>query len=150
MDEVIDENHKIFQNKDKEESVKETDTVKSSSEELDISNQKIKVSNIKSITTNFAKVPDKEKAERIKNLHRNSCKECDYKGTPKALAQHKKSKHEGVVFPCPECDVILSHETHLTKHQDAVHNGIKFQCPHCDYKATQKGNLNRHIWWRHS
>ena len=110
----------------------------------------IKVTEIQSITTNFAKVPDKDKAERIKNLSRKSCDECDYKGTSSALRQHKQSKHEGVKFPCPECDVILSRETHLLKHQNAVHKGVRFQCPHCDYKATQKGNLTRHIWWRPS
>ena len=149
----VDVDEVITVNEDKEESVQETDTVKSDSDKLDKSHDgrpEIKVSDIKSVTTNFAKVPNKEKTEKIKNLSRDSCNECDYKGTPRALVHHKKSKHEGVVFPCPECDVILSRETHLNKHRDAVHKGLKFQCPHCDYKATQKGNLNRHIWWRHS
>ena len=33
----------------------------------------------------------------------------------------------------------------LLSHIKSIHEGVKFPCEQCDYKATQKGHLMKHM-----
>ena len=61
------------------------------------------------------------------------------------LQRLTKSKHQGVKFPCPQCDHKATQKGSLLTHIKSVHEGVKYPCKKCDFKATQKGNLLRHI-----
>ena len=61
------------------------------------------------------------------------------------LLTHIKSIHEGVKFPCEQCDYKATWKVNLLTHIKSIHEGVKFPCEQCDYKATQKRNLLRHI-----
>ena len=32
----------------------------------------------------------------------------------------------------------------LKEHVESIHEGVRYPCDQCDYKATQKGSLKRH------
>ena len=72
----------------------------------------------------------------------NDIKEGTQKGH---LLSHIKSRHEGVKFPCDQCDYKATQKRILLTHIKSIHEGIKFPCDRCDYKATTKGNLLTHI-----
>ena len=55
-----------------------------------------------------------------------------------------KSIHEGVKFPCNECDYKATKKVNLISHIKSVHQGIKYPCDECDYKATKTENLMSH------
>ena len=75
------------------------------------------------------------------------CDECDVStySSSRNLRRHKASKHKGVKFPCDECDISpFSDKSNLGRHKASAHKGVKYKCNHCDYKATQKSNLKHH------
>ena len=65
------------------------------------------------------------------------------------LSTHIKSIHEGVKFPCNQCDYKATQKGNLMTHIKSRHQGVIFPCNLCDYKATQKSNLMTHITFRH-
>jgi len=85
----------------------------------------------------------------IKSTHEGvkyPCEQCDYKATQKShLLTHIKSIHEGVKFPCKQCDYKATEKGNLLRHIKSTHEGIKYPCEQCDYKATQKNHLLKHI-----
>ena len=46
-------------------------------------------------------------------------------------------------------NVLTTKKGSLRKHIKTIHEGVKFPCEQCDYKATQKGDLLRHIKSKH-
>ena len=58
---------------------------------------------------------------------------------------HIKSKHEGVRYPCDQCDYRATQKSLLLNHIKAKHEGVKYPCEQCDFKATFKVSLLRHI-----
>ena len=54
------------------------------------------------------------------------------------INQHKKSKHEGVVYCCDQCDFITSYSSDLKVHKNAKHLGIKYICDQCDVSVKYK------------
>ena len=42
---------------------------------------------------------------------------------------------------CPECGAVFTQKGSMVKHYRSKHEGIKYPCNQCDYKAKQKGNL---------
>ena len=62
------------------------------------------------------------------------------------LKRHKEEKHEGVRYPCDQCEIpSFVRREHLKRHQVKVHNLTPFECKKCDYKGTNKFQLIRHI-----
>ena len=56
-----------------------------------------------------------------------------------------KCVHEGVKFPCEQCDYKATEKGELLRHMKSIHEGVKFTCEQCDYKATGNGYLLTHI-----
>ena len=51
---------------------------------------------------------------------------------------------------CPECGKVFSHKRDMVRHYRSVHEGIKYPCNQCDYQATQQSHLQTHIAAKHS
>ena len=85
----------------------------------------------------------KKKRESRKLIH--SCKQWEYKGTSDSVLRHKKTKHEGVRFPCDQCDKTFSKRASLNHHINSNHKRIKenikqicldeYLCDICDFKG---------------
>ena len=45
------------------------------------------------------------------------CNLCEYEGTKRALHVHKKSKHDGLAFPCDQCEFTSIDQTSLRRHR---------------------------------
>ena len=57
------------------------------------------------------------------------------------LKTHKKSKHEGIRYPCDMCDFAGSTSSNLKVHKEAKHEGIRNPCDICEYAASTAYNL---------
>ena len=82
------------------------------------------------------------------NVPNVQCSECSYFSTKAhrgSFLRHVKSVHEGVKFPCQQCEYKAATRGSLLKHVKSVHEGVKFPCKQYEYKATQKGHLLTHI-----
>ena len=66
-----------------------------------------------------------------------------------AMLAHHRSAHQGVKFPCNQCDFIASTTSHLKRHVESVHEGVKYPCNQCQYQATHRHHLNAHIRNKH-
>ena len=65
------------------------------------------------------------------------------------LTAHRK-KHDGVIFPCKQCEYQAVQLSGLINHVKSKHDGVRFPCQQCDYKATRSGHLTRHVKSKHS
>ena len=74
------------------------------------------------------------------------CNMCDKHYTnSQDLRRHKASAHEGVRYPCDQCDVSpFTQSSCLRRHKASAHEGVRYECEKCDYKATTKANLRIH------
>ena len=72
------------------------------------------------------------------------------------------NKHEGVVYPCDECDNFANAANNLHLYQSCIkfyryiiilrlnkHEGVVYPCDECDYVANAANNLNRHKRVKH-
>ena len=50
---------------------------------------------------------------------------------------------------CPECGAEYKQRGHMLLHYRSKHEGVRYPCNQCDYEATQKSNLKAHLA-RHS
>ena len=66
------------------------------------------------------------------------------------MLRHYITKHEGIKYPCNQCDYQATQQRLLQTHIQSVHEGIKYPCNQCDHQATQKSDLKRHKKTRHS
>ena len=71
--------------------------------------------------------------------HFESCRRKFEKYNPGAAA------HEGVKYPCNQCDQKFTQQSSLQTHIQSKHEGIKYPCNQCDYQATTRGHLQTHI-----
>ena len=46
---------------------------------------------------------------------------------------------------CPQCDVVFAQRQGMLKHVRYKHEGVKYPCSQCDFKATQQSSLKTHI-----
>ena len=74
------------------------------------------------------------------------CSQCEYRAPLRSsLTRHKRSIHEGIKFPCKHCELQAAFKIR------SIHEGVKFPCCQCEYEATQKGretskpDLTKHI-----
>ena len=79
----------------------------------------------------------------------NKCDQCEYTGSRKALYKHRRSKHEGIRYPCDHCDYAATTPTGLRQHKESKHEGIRYPCDHCDYAATTATSLKQHTHTKH-
>ena len=61
-----------------------------------------------------------------------------------SLKMHIESIHDGVKYPCDQCNMKFSGRSYLKKHQRSVHEGIRYACNQCEYEAKWQGNLKKH------
>ena len=57
---------------------------------------------------------------------------------------HKENKHEGVRYPCSECEYVATQAGNLRLHKENKHEGVWYPCSECEYVATQAGHLKSH------
>ena len=43
----------------------------------------------------------------------------------------------------------LNFEGNLKEHRESIHEGVRYPCDQCDYKATTKGNIKKHKISKH-
>ena len=76
---------------------------------------------------------------------RYPCNQCEYQATTQgSLKTHKESIHEGVKYSCNKCEFHATQKGDLKRHREAIHEGVKYSCNQCEFHATQKGHLQRH------
>ena len=82
------------------------------------------------------------------------CPDCNkILSTKKRLKVHIQSKHEGMRWPCNQCDFKAWERCTLNSHYRTVHQfdqPIKFKCVNCDYETLHKGDLNVHTKKHHT
>ena len=57
---------------------------------------------------------------------------------------HKESKHEGIRYPCNECEYTATVAGKLRRHKENKHKGIRYPCDVCEYAATRASDFKRH------
>ena len=75
------------------------------------------------------------------------CYQCNFKALSKSsshLQTHIRSVHEGVKYPCDQCNHKASTSTNLHRHMKSVHDGVKYPCDQCNYKAARIDYLQKH------
>jgi len=78
------------------------------------------------------------------------CEECEYKATKKwHLKVHVEATHKGIRYPCGQCSYEAKTKQTLQRHVESIHEGIRYPCQFCDYKATQNVCLKKHIQLNH-
>ena len=74
------------------------------------------------------------------------CWQCEHEATSKgSLALHKRAVHEGIKYPCGQCQYEATTKDSLTQHRRAVHEGLKYPCEQCQHQVTSKDYLAQHI-----
>ena len=74
------------------------------------------------------------------------CNQCNYKATLKdSLQKHIKAIHDGVKYPCVKCSYKASLQSDLLKHHKSVHIGVKYPCGKCNFVGLAPSSLNLHI-----
>ncbi|CAH8593079.1 unnamed protein product [Schistosoma intercalatum] len=58
---------------------------------------------------------------------------------------HIKTVHEGMNYPCGQCDRKFACKSNLTQHIQVFHNRIRYPCVQCDKTFTSKSHLNKHV-----
>jgi len=93
--------------------------------------------------------------QHIRRVHegvRFPCDQCDFVGLEnRHLKYHIKKSHQvSQIFSCSLCDYkTTSDEKYLKIHVNSKHRGILFACDQCDYKAPTNKELKRHKNGKH-
>ena len=59
---------------------------------------------------------------------------------------HNINKAEKIKCPiCPICEKYFSFKSSLKYHIQGIHEGIRYPCLECNYKSTNKSTLSRHM-----
>ena len=61
------------------------------------------------------------------------------------MYQHIKSRHEGKLIPCNQCNYKATHKDDLLTHINSRHEDVEFPCDKCNYKASRREYVLRHI-----
>ena len=76
------------------------------------------------------------------------CDQCQYAApSTGALNKHKQSKHEVVKHPL--CAFSPTDPGSLKKHKKSMHEGLKYSCDKCEYSGSNESNLKKHKQKRH-
>ena len=78
------------------------------------------------------------------------CNQCDFKSTTqKYLTTHIQSEHEGLKFSCNQCHKQYGKMSTLKRHIQFIHESKKYACDECDFQATKQKYVRRHIYSKH-
>ena len=81
---------------------------------------------------------------------RYPCDQCEYSATQISnLKIHKKTKHGGIRYPCDQCDLVCASKQTLKRHKESKHEGIRYPCDQCEYSATRISYLMKHREAKH-
>ena len=81
---------------------------------------------------------------------RYPCDQCEYSASQKGqLKSHKEAKHLGIRYPCDQCEYTTAYAVELRKHKEVKHEGIRYPCDQCAYIATRMDRLNKHKKTKH-
>jgi len=58
-------------------------------------------------------------------------------------------QHNGVKYPCDQCEYVATRPGNLRQHKAAKHWGVRYPCDLCDHVSTQLGNLKQHKAVKH-
>ena len=72
-----------------------------------------------------------------------------FSGVTRHLSKILRSIHQGIKYPCDQCDYKATQKGDLLTHLKSIHEGVKYPCDQCDYKATQKCHLLTHSNSKH-
>ena len=61
-----------------------------------------------------------------------------------------QSKHEGVRYPCNQCEFTATSLSHLNRLKKVKHKGLRYECNQCEYAATSVSHLKRHTDNKHT
>ena len=79
------------------------------------------------------------------------CPECGKEFARKfVMLTHYRSVHEGIKYPCDQCDYQATDSGNLQRHIQSKHECIKYPCNQCDSKLTRRSHLKSHIKAKHS
>ena len=62
---------------------------------------------------------------------------------------HQRKVHIGSVY-CDICNAKFSAVSPMNVHKKTKHEGLNFPCPNCKHTSSQKGDLKKHIQSKHS
>lgn len=131
------------------------------------------VSYVGTIDLAFHQEP-KGKRENKKKYKMHQCEECSYTGSTTALKYHVQAVHQGIKYPCDQCEFSATSTSYLKKHKEVKHNVPKFkaaamcaavtvpkkqskfkpspprfECEQCGFGASNAAKLKRHIESKH-
>ena len=82
---------------------------------------------------------------------RYPCSQCDYIAKfQRNLKRHIESEHQGIRFPCSQCDHRAKFQSDLRRHIENEHQGVRYPCNYCNYQSKQKHHLISHIKRKHA
>ena len=65
------------------------------------------------------------------------------------LKKHKEAKHEGIRYPCDQCEFAATSMSNLKVHKEAKHEGIRYPCDECEYITAYAAELKKHKKSKH-
>ena len=66
-------------------------------------------------------------------------------GSVTALKYHVQSVHEGIKFPCDQCEFTACTNSYLKKHKETKHGGTNiYPCDVCGLTVTTSADLKEH------
>ena len=68
--------------------------------------------------------------------------EIDSSSTKTLNKKIKENKEDG--FSCDRCNFTSIYSSNLSQHIKSKHEGVRYPCDQCDYVATGKGHLKIH------
>ena len=80
------------------------------------------------------------------------CTEKRFSGLKKALKSHKESKHEGIRYPCDQCEYAATRLGHLKSHKESKHEGcegVRYPCDQCEHTFMAVSDMKKHKRSKH-
>ena len=65
------------------------------------------------------------------------------------MKKHVENIHEGVRYPCLQCEYASTTSGHLKRHVKSKHEGVRYPCSQCAHAATTASNLKTHVKSKH-
>ena len=87
--------------------------------------------------------------QHVKLIHEGEntykCDQCEFKTVHRSYIIQHNNIHEGVRFPCNDCDKKFSSPSGVRKHKQDVHRKRKtYKCDKCDFKTVDRSYIYEH------
>ena len=77
--------------------------------------------------------------------HKRFCKDCSFSCmTTTGLNLHRQNVHEGIKYPCDECDMVFNFKGNHKRHVLVVHKNMQYQCTYCDKRFKEARGIKEH------